>query len=216
MSAFNPDPPIIAQPCFKVVIYGELYDQQTVNTFFYARQAETANVAPPGTILSLFIAACGAAWEAAVSNDWVSNHARCYRLDDPAMLVAVDDPQFAGTVAEDSVPTTVAARLRRQTGHGGAKGRGMVRLAGIPRTAIDNGLIDAAEVVLLQTLVTAWLQVLTPVDATQGTYAPFLIKRSGLPGPPPLVVNRGSQVLQWIIEATPGHQNSRQARVGGE
>jgi len=217
MSAFNPDPPIIVEPCFKVVVYGILYGQQTVNTFYYARQTTTANVASPAEIATLFLASCQTSWESAVSEDWVGQQGRCYRLDEPSMPPHIETTAaFAGTIVEDATPATVSARLRRRTAHGGAKGRGMVRLAGLPRTSIDNGVIDAAELLLLEALATDWLDVLAPVDPTKGTYAPYLIKRAGLPGPPPLVVNRGSQVISWSITNILGHQNTRQAHSGGE
>jgi len=150
---------------------GGLSAKQTVNVFHYRRTAFTSDL-DYSQLNTALLAKWKAEWKANASASWTfdSIHSRCINSPlEAGLLTAVGE---VGGVAGEVMPPYVAMLIKKATAIRGRSYTGRMFIPGVPESGLNNSLLTAGQLVLLQALATALTGTVT--TAAGLTYNPFL------------------------------------------
>lgn len=144
---------------YRVVVVGELHGQATNNVFFYQvpEGLDDVNITP-AAVAEEFRDTFQAAWLAAASSEWSWQRVECV-LTTPTPASAVHTNFLGaatGGVIGESLPTAVAAVIRKRTAFGGRTMRGRSYLAGVPVAGEVNSQLTVIQRGLYTTLAGAY------------------------------------------------------------
>lgn len=126
-----------------LALEGELFLQQTINTFHY----EVTGITGTPTIQDFIegmIVIMQADFLACCSEEYNLRRWHARRIvASPTRTYTVEVGAEGGTVAADSLPPSVSTVLKRFTNLPGPTGRGRVFMPGVPTTFHDNGILTA-------------------------------------------------------------------------
>jgi hypothetical protein len=168
--------PIFTGPyVWKVTIGGELYGQNTDNVFFYGSSSVGANALD---IINAWEASILPTWQDAVSDDY-----HFLTIDVDAVQGATDFEHQGigvdGLVLEPAEPRFIAYAFRFNRQLVGER-NGYKRVAGIPDSYVDNGVLDGTGIAVSNALAAKFDDALVTAGHT---YVPLIQRRQHLGAP---------------------------------
>lgn len=161
---------------YRGTVMATLHGQSIQNVFHYR-----VNTAPGGDQTAAFSVAfqnIGAAMKEVLSNEWVFVGCVVQKFypTPPEYAIWNYTGAGAGEVAENSLPTTVAATITKQTLYAGRLYRGRSFIAGLPVTYDDDSLLSSAAITALTPLATLIGQ---QISYSGYTFDPIIYHRVG-------------------------------------
>lgn len=150
---------------------GGLSAKQTVNIFHYRRTSFTSDL-DYAELATALLAKWETEWLANASASWTldSIHVRC--INSPLEAGLIDLVGTVGGVAGEVMPPYVASYIKKGTAVRGRSYIGRMFIPGVPESGLNNSLLTAGQLILLQALATALTGTVT--TAAGLTYNPFL------------------------------------------
>jgi len=150
---------------------GGLSAKQTVNIFHYRRTNFTSDL-DYTELSTALLTQWETEWKANASASWTfdSIHVRC--INSPLEAGIITLVGGVGGVAGEVMPPYVASYIKKATAVRGRSYIGRMFIPGVPESGLNNSLLTAGQLVLLQALAAA---LLVPVTTAAGlVYNPFL------------------------------------------
>jgi len=215
MPRYNPDPPIVTLPSFKYVMeFRGVNEQAIINTLYFIQRAGATSVPGPSDVQTAADTLLVPLFRACLPTETALVKTTCYRYDDPTLVPTVVTRNSPGTVAGAALPAYVSIRIVRATNLAGQKGRGMIRLGGIPDSFDSNDKVAAAGTVPLDALIAGLETALTTANPTDGFLDPALLRRTFTLPPVVTAVVRGNVISDWDWMDILGSQRSRLMKGG--
>lgn len=211
MARFNPQLSTVDNPCIRVRVHGLCYGQATINRFDYLADW------PGGTIADCLLGFwpfVRDTWLPAVTDEWTMEFITGELLGDARVPLGLydDDVNDTGTYVGAAAPAAVAASFLRRTGHRGQRGRGGVRISGIPMAGIEGNSYTAAYQVILQALAVDFGQDLVSVSNPSQRYRHVIANTSGIDVNTGLRIVRAAEVMSYWPDVRVSTQRSRRPR----
>jgi len=138
---------------YSVVLHSRQHAQDLMNVMHY----ENVSGGTPddsSLIAAAWLAQHTAAWRACCSDEWEILGLSVQKIKPVPVLLAFTQSlsNNEGTVAGDSLPTSMSAVITKRTAFGGPSGRGRLYLAGVPLSFELNSTVTDAGLLIYQTL----------------------------------------------------------------
>lgn len=212
-----PPLPVATQPCYRWQVFGVLYGQTTINTFYFMDM--TPGAAPRTTgelefMNSTLWTDLDGPFLACLADQWSGEKIVLESLDNrtqrPAILNFTPGAQVGTRTGEADTPW-VAAKLNRITAVRGLRGQGCIRLSGIPLEDVEGSYISAGLKTALNALGDALMLPFTSLADPTFTINSALV----YPGRTTPIVNRGLPTAEWEASTILASQKTRRTRVVG-
>ena len=213
MPRFNPVPPVITRPAFKVALHAKGDNGQAlVSSFYFVQRAGATTTPSLQNVCNAFDLLVRPALASITSVQTNYYRTTAYRLDDPTIPPANTIYNVPGDVAGDQCPSTVSFRIRRSSAWGGQRGFGTMRIGLVAESSTTGDNVAAAFGPTLDTAMAALKLPLQTVNPTDGFLDPFLLKRTFTPGPVITPVITGAIIIDWDWFPELGSQRTRLQR----
>lgn len=202
----NPALPPATPNLFELVVIGEIENQLTINTLYYADGGAALITASEANLIAGWRTAFESALRAAISVDWVLVQYKCQCLTSPARI-----PQYSaglslpGTGPTPHEPTTVCVTIKRGSLVKGQAGRGRISLPGVPTAWVTGSQINATGLTAIGPFASDLASGFVSVGVT---YVSMIVSRKNRAGPP----LGASPVLTATIDDTLG--SCRRRKLG--
>lgn len=189
---------------YSVIVRGRVHSQTTMNVFHY-RVSIDGDADDADGLVAAFAANCQTEWLACCSDEWELTGYICQKIHPlPVLSAFTQEVAFsAGTVAGNSLPSSVAVVMTKRTNLGGRVGRGRTYMPGVPSSFEDNSEITDAGYATYLALANRLDNSLT--SQIGGSYTPVIWHRTP---------RTSDSITQFIPRTTLRNQRRRQVGRG--
>lgn len=189
---------------YQLTIVGQLHGQTILNVLHYQQSGGSA-LNTSQELVTEWRAFCEAHWLACCSNEYKIVGYICQRIRPLPVMAAYESGalNLSGTVAQNSLPTSMAAVLTKRTDIAGRSYRGRIYMAGVPATYEDDSEITGAASNVYGAVATDLVGPMT--DPANNTWAHVLWRRK---------VGQSQPITSVVVRATLRNQRRRQVGRG--
>lgn len=201
----NPQLPAAVPNLFELVVRGEIENQLTINTFYYADGGVALTPTTEADIATAWVTLNGLQYRNFLSSDWTGTDVKVQCLTSPSRMPGYANYASPGGGPAGHEPTNVGVTFLRMSGIKGQAGRGRITTPAVPSGWVTastlNATGDTAAAAFGPLLDTAFL-------AGARTMTPQIVSRHNKNGPP----LGASPVLSWNVNRTMG--SCRRRKLG--